>query len=55
MVAAGCERALGTDEVVTEIMGASLGEEHQRDLNTSLSPLLGWWLENIFQQNWRSI
>lgn len=43
------------DEVVTEVIGASFGKEHQRVLNTSLSPLLGQWLENIFQQNWESI
>lgn len=55
MVDAGCERTSGMDEVVTEVIGASVGKEQQRDLNMSLSPLPGQWLENTFQQNWESI
>lgn len=43
------------DEVITEVIGASSGKEHQRHVNMSLSLLLGQWLENIFQQIWEII
>lgn len=55
MIDAGCKKAPRLDQVVTEVVGASFGKEYQRDLNTSLSLVLGQWLENIFQQNWESI